>query len=122
MLNENLRYARKQCGYTQQQVADYLEVNRSSYTYYEVGENSLPIEMLPSLCKLFGVSADWLLHDDPVLSSVDTQLTNWEGNGLPGLAKLSSEERSLLLLLRKYDLTENVTEYVHKVVKEKEQG
>ncbi len=121
MLIDNLRYARKQCGYTQQQVAEFLGINRSSYTYYEVGHNAVPVELLPGLSKLFGVSVDWLLHDDLKLCSNDDVLLSWEESRLPGLAKLTNEERSLLLLLRKYDLTDSVSDYVQKIVKEKEE-
>lgn len=120
LLTENLRYARKQCGYTQQQVADFLGINRSSYTYYEAGHNALPLDLLPGLCKLFGVSADWLLHDDLSFHSEGNLLLSWEENKLPGLAKLTNEERALLLLLRKHDLTESVSEYVRTLVDKKE--
>lgn len=119
MLHENIRYARKQCGFTQQQVADFLGVKRSSYTYYETGHTQVPVELLSPLGKLFGVSADWLLTHRFLLESDDELLPNVAEKALPGLAKLTSEERDLLLLLRKYDLTEKIKEYTMSLTQEK---
>lgn len=118
MLYENIRYARKQCCFTQQQVADFLGIKRSSYTYYETGRTQMPVELLAPLSILFGVSADWLLTHEVTLESGDSVLPSAYEKRLPGLAKLTNEERDLLLLLRKYDLTEKVAEYVQTLTEE----
>ena len=39
-LAERLRQARLQAGYSQQNIADALNVNRATYTYYETGKTS----------------------------------------------------------------------------------
>lgn len=120
MLHANIRYARKQCGFTQQQVADFLGVNRSSYTYYETGHTQVPVELLAPLGRLFGVSVDWLLTHRFMLESDDDLLPSVAEKALPGLAKLTSEERELLLLLRKHDLTDKIKEYTLSLTQEKE--
>lgn len=119
MLSENIRYARKQCGFTQQQVADFLNIKRSSYTYYETGHTQVPSNYLASLSKLFGVSADWLLNHSFDLESDDELLPNETERGLPGLAKLTKDERELLLLLRKCGMTMQIKAYVSALVEEK---
>lgn len=119
MLNENLRYARKACGFTQQQIADYLGIKRSSYAYYEIGHTPLPIELLPALCVAFGVSCDWMLTHEVNLESDDELLPSVYEKALPGLARLTPQERSLLLLLRKHDLTGTVAEYAQALAEEK---
>ena len=37
LLANNLKFLRKRHGYTQSQVALLLEINRSTYAYYELG-------------------------------------------------------------------------------------
>ena len=41
-LNEALRMLRHRAGLTQKQLADMLELDRSSYTYYETGKVPQP--------------------------------------------------------------------------------
>ena len=38
MISYWLKYYRHECGLTQQQVADRLKIERSTYTYYETGK------------------------------------------------------------------------------------
>lgn len=60
----NLRKQRTRLGLTQQQVAEKLNIDRSTYSYYELGRTSPSVEMLYELILLFGVSADELLKKD----------------------------------------------------------
>lgn len=46
---------------TQQQVADYLGTSQTMYARYERGASELPIRHLLKLCKLYGVSSDYIL-------------------------------------------------------------
>lgn len=50
-----LKYYRCQCGLTQQDVADLLGLERSSYTYYETGKTTPDIETLVRLSKIFHI-------------------------------------------------------------------
>lgn len=52
---------RKEEGLTQQQVADYLKIDRSNYSKYELGKLELSIPMLIALSKLYRVSTDYIL-------------------------------------------------------------
>lgn len=52
---------RKSHSYTQQYVADYLKIDRSNYSKYELGKLEPSVYMLISLSKLYGVSVDYLL-------------------------------------------------------------
>ncbi len=112
MLSDNIRFARISCGYTQQQMADYLGIKRSSYTYYETGHTPFPIELLPMLTVAFGVSTEWLLSARISFSSGEETLPSVADSRLPGLAKLTEEERELLLMLRKHKLTTEVMQQV----------
>lgn len=46
---------------TQLEIANYLGTSQTMYARYERGANELPIHHLIKLCKLYGVSADYIL-------------------------------------------------------------
>ena len=50
-----LKYYRTKCGLTQQDVADLLGLERSSYTYYETGKITPDVETLVRLSKIYNV-------------------------------------------------------------------
>lgn len=56
-----IRDLREGFGYTQEYVAHRLGTSQTMYARYERGANELPIRHLLSLCKLYNVSADYLL-------------------------------------------------------------
>ena len=58
---KNLIELRKHAGYTQQQVADFLNIDRSNYSKYELGKLEISITMLIALSKLYKVSTDYIL-------------------------------------------------------------
>lgn len=60
-VNEIIKELRLQNHYTQQYVADYLKIDRSNYSKYELGKLKFDIEMIKQLCILFEVSADFIL-------------------------------------------------------------
>lgn len=60
-ISERLAELRKERGYTQQKVADYLKIDRSNYSKYERGKLELNPDMLIALAKLYNVSTDFLL-------------------------------------------------------------
>lgn len=62
MVSFMLRYYREKCGYTQQNVADQLNIERSTYTYYETGKTMPDIRTLMTLAKIFGVNYTDLLE------------------------------------------------------------
>lgn len=60
-LTQKLKAFRESRGYSQNQLADYLGIERSSYTRYETGETEPSLFALKKLSILYGVSADFLL-------------------------------------------------------------
>lgn len=58
---KNLIELRTDANMTQQQIADYLEIDRSNYSKYELGKLTLSVDMLIKLAKLYNVSADYIL-------------------------------------------------------------
>lgn len=62
---EKLRGLREDNDLTQTQVAEVLGTSQTMYARYERGANELPIRHLVVLCKLYNVSADYLLGTVP---------------------------------------------------------
>lgn len=60
---EILKSLRKQHGLSQQEVADKLGIDRTTYVKYESG-SSKPVRKLSELAALFGVTTDYLLGND----------------------------------------------------------
>ncbi len=56
-----MRDLREDSDYTQDYVASVLGTSQTMYARYERGANELPIRHLIALCKLYKVSADYLL-------------------------------------------------------------
>jgi len=57
----NIRNLREDNDWTQQYVADFLGVNRRTYSAYETGVNSISPETLIQLAELYHTSVDYLL-------------------------------------------------------------
>lgn len=63
-LSKKLRDLREKCGYTQQQIANVLNIDRSTYSYYETGKTSPDIPSLIVLANVFSVSIEELLGQE----------------------------------------------------------
>ena len=63
---KRLRDLREDNDKTQQQIADILGTSQTMYARYERGANELPIHHLITLCKYYGVSADFMLGLDDI--------------------------------------------------------
>ena len=57
-----MRALREDHDLTQQQVADALGTSQTMYARYERGANELPLRHLIALCRLYHVSADYILN------------------------------------------------------------
>ena len=58
---EIIRDLREKHEYKQEIIAKYLGVVQQTYSNYEKGHTSLPLDYLVKLAKFYGVSADYLL-------------------------------------------------------------
>ena len=56
-----LAQIRYQRGLSQKQVAEALDMQQQQYCRYENGQNEIPVRHVITLCKFYGISADWLL-------------------------------------------------------------
>lgn len=60
-INDILRKERKEKGYTQQQIADILNISRAAYAQYERGQNTPTVDAILKLADFYKLSTDYLL-------------------------------------------------------------
>lgn len=65
MLPENIRALRKQLGYTQEQIAEYLGISTAAVTQYETGLRPVPSTTVSKLALLFNIDEYELYQEDP---------------------------------------------------------
>ncbi|MCC8023424.1 MAG: helix-turn-helix domain-containing protein [Clostridiales bacterium] len=102
-LNEVLRNLRKQQGLSQQQLADVLKVERSTYAYYETGKTTPDIRLLLKLCRIYDVTLDELLgmqHSRSAVLAAPQLNPEQEERVRQRMASLSKFEQNLLLCAR----------------------
>ena len=58
---ETIRNLRIDGGYTQAQIAEYLNVKQNTSSQYEIGTLNYPIDVLMKLADFYNVSVDYLL-------------------------------------------------------------
>ena len=58
---KRIRDLREDHDKTQQEIAEILGTSQTMYARYERGANELPLRHLITLCRYYGVSADYIL-------------------------------------------------------------
>lgn len=71
MYGEILSNLRKNNGYTQEQVASYLHISKSTVSNYENSLHFPPYDILLKLCDLYKVSADYILGRTQCRMNID---------------------------------------------------
>lgn len=103
MLYKRLKQFRVGCGFTQQQVADVLSIDRSTYAYYETGRTSPDIDTVSKLVRIFGIDYRDLLGESSEESTLaDGGVLGGFGNpdAIGALCELTREEKQLILYYR----------------------
>lgn len=57
---ERMKYIREDKDLTQKQIAKFLGVERSTYTGWETGKDTIPLRKLSQLCDFYNVSIDYI--------------------------------------------------------------
>ena len=105
-INEKLKYYRAKNNFTQTQVSAALGIDRSTYSYYELGKTIPSINMLSNIAKLVNVAIFDLLDTEKGsdhLSSTTYNPGYYSGERPLSSATLDREEKDLLLLFRQLD-------------------
>lgn len=81
----NLKMYRKECGYTQEAVAEKIGVSRQAIAKWERGETLPDIENCIALADLYHVTVDLLIRN------IDQELHTEDGKHIFGCARLNSK-------------------------------
>lgn len=63
LLGEKIKKARKECGLSQEQLAEKMSLSRSAIAKWEAGNGLPDVDNLKTLARLLNVSVDYLLDD-----------------------------------------------------------
>ncbi len=119
MLSDRLKLLRNNAKLSQQQLADILGIDRSTYTYYETNKTNPSIPLLLKLSGIYGITVDELVGNQNTLRLNDSEgdfSDNPEPDGgeaaeisekVLRLSDLNDEEKMLIL---KYRLLEDKSE------------
>lgn len=117
MLKDKLKQLRKYNSLTQEQLSQILNIQRSTYAYYELGRSMPKFETLKMLAEIYKIPVtDFLdigddchvLHSDPdpeLLPAIDAEILD---DKLLQLSNLSYDEQLLVL---KYRLQKNKSKF-----------
>ena len=110
VLGDNLVYYRNRLGITQQQIADYLCLNRTTYTKYETGITEPNNKNKKKMADLFDITINDLLSEARIIDGVGDE------------SELIDDIRTLNKLLRKLDPPERsrLIDIARDIVKESE--
>ena len=116
MISYWLKYYRHECGLTQQQVADRLKIERSTYTYYETGKTKPDINTLIKIAKVYNINYTALLEgvEDELEADEDESLkyrthatTKYEVELLFVVRNLTPKQRKEVMTLAKKLVSES---------------
>ena len=94
-LGEVLKKYRTECGYTQKKVADYLGIDRTTYTKYETVRKP-EIDVIMKLAALYEVSVDDFLEEFFADESDDSKYSVASKPGKKELMSLTEAEKQLI--------------------------
>ena len=102
MMAENLKKVRKEHKLTQQDIANVLGIDRSTYTFYETGKTSPSISTIYKLAEIYNVSIGYLLgvEDGRGEAKRKSAPMNVAAQGTDHIAYLDKDEQMLLMCYR----------------------
>lgn len=99
MFGSRLRFLRKSRQITQQQIADSIQISRSTYAGYENGSHEPDITIIRKIAEFYHISTDFLLSFD--MQSVDPELDELRSQLWEEIASSDKETAQTILNLFK---------------------
>lgn len=103
MLGDRLRAIRKEYGLTQQNIADVLGVDRTTYTVYEGGSITPSPATLVKLSQIYNVTVGYLIgveENHPELRKIPEEKQREKLLSSDPISLLKKEEKELMLYFR----------------------
>lgn len=95
IIGRRLKQFRVACGITQEQIAEKLNVNRSTYTKYETGVSEPSIDILSRIVSIFGIDFNSVLGEEDMFegSIYDTKMP---------MFNLTKDEQDIIITFRSF--------------------
>ena len=111
IIGENLKKIRELSGFTQDQAAKFIGVERSAYSNYEGGTREVPYHILENISNLFGCEPILLFEDniqaENEIMATAFRISDLEDNDLKAIAAFKDIVKSYLKMER---ISQNETE------------
>lgn len=108
--SEKLQKLRKEKGYSQEQLADLLEVSRQSVSKWESGTTYPEMDKLLMLCKIFNVTLDDLTNDEVTDKAIKEKSKGTLNNFIYALLDMINKSVEMFKNMSKKDLMKCITE------------
>ena len=120
IISDKIKKYRRECGYTQKTLADLLDIDRSTYAYYESGRIKPDINSIMKLCKIFNVNYEDILESEPEVQN-NLHDSNFSCNNLSSgnsnyMYNLTKKEQEIILYYRLLS-AENKEEIKNEIIK-----
>lgn len=127
LLKDRLKELRKEKEITQEKLANYLNVSRSTIAGYETGKRKPEYETLQKLANYFNVSVDYLLGNSKERSSAEKikKAISDDGELQEVWEQISQRENLQLLFKQTKDLDDSTIKQIIRIIKaieDEEQG
>ena len=103
-LADKLKELRKNFCMTQDDIAELLDMSRTTFSKYENGAANPPLSVLRKLSAIYNVPIEYLIHDEPsskmIFNSGTEDKVPEEESAFQYFSQLTKEERMLILKLR----------------------
>lgn len=109
---EKLQKLRKEKGYSQEQLADLLDVSRQSVSKWESGTTYPEMDKLLSLCKIFNVSLDDLTNDDITDRNILEKKKNNFSNIFNSMLEMINRSVEMFRKMQKKEIAKCITELI----------
>ncbi len=103
VLGNKLKELRKNFCMTQDEIAEILDMSRTSFSKYENGAANPPLSVMRKLAKIYNVPIEYLIHDESTSITLNEAKTDHEpdpNNLVYYFSQLTPEERKLIMKLR----------------------
>lgn len=107
----NIKMYREKLGYNQEEMAQFLGINRVSLSQYETGDRDIPLQILLNSANLFGIELIDLLESNPDKSAANIAFAfraqNLSNEDLHSIAQFQKVVRNYM------KMTENLKPKIH---------
>lgn len=93
----NIKRLREEKSYTQQQMAELINMHRSNYSKIESGQREISIEALDKIAKHFGLTIDQIVHMDGNIPKEETIQDKTTQEQLRLLQELEPDEKNVVI-------------------------